>query len=103
MMPAQPIYYTTISFDRVPHPDLIATMHFHDNVHIFVSHPPIFTYYSPPSSSFVTLSTSSPYNGGSKNSLQELEKNATATPKTAMLLTTLAFSGEVKVLYALEI
>jgi len=47
--------------------------------------------------------TSNPYNGGSKNSLQELEKNATATPNTAMLLTTLAFSGEVKLLYALEI
>jgi len=42
------------------------------------------------------------YNGGSKNSLQELEKNATATPNTAMLLTTLEFSGEVTVLYALE-
>jgi len=41
------------------------------------------------------------YNGGSRNSLHELEKNATATPKTATLLTTLAFSGEVKVLYAL--
>lgn len=71
--------------------------------------------------------------GGNKNSLQELEKKATATwrhwsvelfrlhsmipvtdirgegrmngtltPKTATLLTTLAFSGEVKVLYAFE-
>jgi len=43
-----------------------------------------------------------PYSGGSKNSLHELEKNATAIPNTAMLLTTLAFSGEVRVLYALE-
>jgi len=36
------------------------------------------------------------------NSLQELEKNATATPKMATLLTTLAFSGEVRVWYAFE-
>lgn len=38
------------------------------------------------------------YKGGRRNSLQELEKNATATPNTATLLTTLAFSGEVRVL-----
>lgn len=37
------------------------------------------------------------HRGGSMNSLQGLEKNATATPKMAMLLTTLEFSGEVKV------
>lgn len=30
------------------------------------------------------------------NSLQELEKKATATPKTATLLTMLAFSDDVK-------
>jgi len=38
------------------------------------------------------------YKGGRRNSLQELEKNAIATPNTATLLTTLAFSGEVRVL-----
>jgi len=42
------------------------------------------------------------YRGGNRNSLHELEKNATATPKIAILLTTVAFSGDVKELYALE-
>jgi len=41
------------------------------------------------------------HKGGSKNSLKELEKKATATPKIATLLTTLAFSGDVKAPYAL--
>jgi len=41
------------------------------------------------------------HKGGNKYSLHELEKNATATPKMATLLTTLAFSAEVKLLYTL--
>jgi len=102
MMPAKSICYKIICIDRVHHPDLTAATHLHNVLQRHLSNPSIFAHYGLPSPSFVILSTSSLHNGGSKNSLQELEKNATATPKTAILLTTLAFSGEVKVLYALE-
>jgi len=52
---------------------------------------------SPRHSIFLNMS----YNGGNRNSLQLLEKKATATPNTATLRTTLAFSGDVRVVYVL--
>jgi len=54
-----------------------------------------------PSSFIPSLRSQTAHKGGSKNSLKELEKKATATPKMATLLITLAFSGDVKALYAL--